>query len=55
MFISLDQVWKSYAEKSKRNWIYDAFKVHKTDEMKAVLSISSTNLILVPSGFTSKY
>ena len=34
--------------------VYDAFKAHTTDEMKAVLSINSTNLIMVPPGCTSK-
>ena len=34
--------------------VYDAFKAHTTGEMKAVLSISSTNLIMVPPGCTSK-
>ena len=34
--------------------VYDAFKARKTDEMKAVLSINSTNLIMVPPGCTSK-
>ena len=34
--------------------LYDAFKAHKTDEMKAVLSINSTDLIMVPPGCTSK-
>ena len=32
----------------------DAFKAHTTDETKAVLSISSTNLIMVSPGCTSK-
>ena len=61
MFISFDQVWKSYAEKKQKEldfnrslMLYDAFKAHKTDEMKAVLSINSTNLIMVPPGCTSK-
>ena len=34
--------------------VYDAFKAHTTEEMKAVLSINSTNLIMVLSGCTSK-
>ena len=34
--------------------VYDAFKTHTTDEMKAVLSVNSTNLIMVPTGCTSK-
>ena len=34
--------------------VYDAFKAHTTDEMKAVLSINSTNLIMVPPGYTLK-
>ena len=34
--------------------VYDAFKAHTTEEMKAVLSINSTNLIMLPSGCTSK-
>ena len=61
MFISFDQVWKSYAEKKQKEldfnrslMVYDAFKAHKTDEMKAVLSINSTDLIMVPPGCTSK-
>ena len=61
MFIWFDQVWKSYAEKKQKEldfnrslMVYDAFKAHKTDEMKAVLSINSTNLIMVPPGCTSK-
>ena len=33
--------------------VYDAFKAHTTDEMKAVLSINSTNLMVLP-GCTSK-
>ena len=33
---------------------YDAFRAHTTDEMKAVLPISSTNLIMVLPGCTSK-
>ena len=61
MFIWFDQVWKSYAEKKQKEldfnrslMVYDAFKAHKTDEMKAVLSINSTDLIMVPPGCTSK-
>ena len=34
--------------------VYDAFKAHTTDEMKAALSINSTNIIMVPPGCTSK-
>ena len=34
--------------------VYDVFKAHKTDEMKAILSINSTNLIMMPPGCTSK-
>ena len=33
--------------------VYDAFKAHTTDEMKSVLSINSTNLMVLP-GCTSK-
>ena len=40
---------------NKSLMVYDAFKAHTTDEMKAVLSINSTNLIMVPPGCTSKY
>ena len=61
MFIWFDQVWKSYAEKKQKEldfnrslMVYDAFKAHTTDEIKAVLSINSTNLIMVPPGCTSK-
>ena len=61
MFIWFDQVWKSYAEKKQKEldfnrslMVYDAFKAHTTDEMKAVLSINSTDLIMVPPGCTSK-
>ena len=36
------------------NGIYDTFKAHTTDEMKAVLPINRTNLIMVPPGCTSK-
>ena len=32
--------------------VYDAFKAHTTDEMKVVLSINSTNPILVLPGCT---
>ena len=61
MFIWLDQVWKSYAEKKKKNefdfnrslMVYDAFKAHTTDKMKALLSTRSTNFIVVPPGCTS--
>ena len=59
MFIWFDQVWKSYAEKKQKElhfnrslMVYDAFKAHTTDEMKAALSINSTNLIMVPPGCT---
>ena len=34
--------------------LYDAFKAHTTDEMRAVLSINSTNITMVPPGCTSK-
>ena len=34
--------------------VYDAFKAHATDEMKAVLTINSANLIMVPPGCTWK-
>ena len=61
MFIWFDQVWKSYAEKKQKEldfnrslMVYDAFKVHTTDEIKAVLSINSANLVTVPPGCTSK-
>ena len=56
MFIWFDQVWKSYAEKKQKEldfnrslMVYDAFKAHATDEMKAVLSINSSNLIMCTS------
>ena len=51
MFIWFDQVWTSYAEKKQKEldftrslMVYDAFKACTIDEMKAVLSINSTNL-----------
>ena len=34
--------------------VYDAFKAHTIDEMKAVLSTNSTNLIMMHPGCTSK-
>ena len=34
--------------------VYDAFKAHTIDEMKAVLSTNSTNLIMVHPGCTLK-
>ena len=34
--------------------VYDAFKAHTTDKMKAVLSVNCTNLIMVPPGCTSR-
>ena len=34
--------------------VYDAFKAHTTDEMKAAVSINSTNLIMVPPCCTLK-
>ena len=50
MFIWFDQVWKSYEGKKQKEldfnrslMVYDAFKAQSTDEMKAVLSINSTN------------
>ena len=56
MFIWFDQVWKSYAEKKQKEldfnrslMVYDAFKAHATDEMKAVLSINSSNLTMCTS------
>ena len=59
IFIWFDQAWKSYAEKKQKEldfnrslMVYDAFKAHTTDEMKAALSINSTNLIMVPPGCT---
>ena len=54
MFIWFYQVSKSYAEFNGLLMIYDAFKAHTTDEMKTVLSINSTNLIMVPPGCISK-
>ena len=61
MFIWFDQVWKSYAEKNQKEldfnrslMVYDAFKAHTTDKMKAVLSNNRTNLAMVPPGCTSK-
>ena len=61
MFIWFDQVWKSYAEKKQNELdfnrsllVYDALKEQTFDEMKVVLSISSTNLITVIPGCTSK-
>ena len=61
IFIWFDQVWKSYVEKKQKEFdfnrplmVYDAFKAHTTDEMKAVLSVNSTNLIMVPPGCYSK-
>ena len=35
--------------------VYDVFKACTTDEIKAVLSINSTNLIMASPGCTSKY
>ena len=59
MFIWFDQAWESYAEKKQKEFdfkrslmVYDAFKAHTTDEMKAVLSINSTNLIILLPGCT---
>ena len=59
MFIWFDQVWKSYAEKKQKEldfnrslMVYDAFKAHTTDDLKAILSINSTNLIMVTLGCT---
>ena len=34
--------------------VYDAFKAHTIDEMKAVLSTNSTNLIMMHPGCNSK-
>ena len=34
--------------------VHDAFKAHTTDEMKTLLSINSTNLIMVSPGCTSR-
>ena len=34
--------------------VYDAFKAHTSDEKKAVLSVNSTNLIMVPPSWTSE-
>ena len=62
MFIWFDQVWKSYADKKQKEsdftrslMVYDVFKACTTDEIKAVLSINSTNLIMASPGCTSKY
>ena len=62
MFIWFDQVWKSYAEKKQKEldfnrslMVYDAFKAHTTDDLKAILSINSTNLIMVTLGCTQNY
>ena len=56
VFIWFDQVWKTYAEKKQKEldfkrslMVYDAFKAHATDEMKAVLSINSSNLTMCTS------
>ena len=63
IFIWFDQVWKPYAEKKQkeldfkldRKWYMMPSKhTQLTAEMKAVLSINSTNLIMVPPGCTSK-
>ena len=61
MFIWFDQVWKSYAGKNQKEMhfnrllmVYNSFKAHTTDKMKAVLWINSTNLIMVPPVCTSK-
>ena len=61
MFIWFDQVYKSYAEKNQKEldfnrslMVYDNFKAHTTDEMKAVLSITSSNLIMVSPGCNLK-
>ena len=61
MFIWFDQVWKSYAEKKQKEldfnrslMVYDTFNAHTTDEMKAVLSITSSNLIMVSPGCNLK-
>ena len=44
MFIWFDQVWKSYAGKNQKElhfnrllMVYNSFKAHTTDKMKAVL------------------
>ena len=62
MFIWFNQVWKSHGEIkqnelnfNRSSMVYDAFKTHTTDEMKLVLSINGTNLIVVPPGSTSKF
>ena len=59
IFIWFDQAWKSYAEKKQKEldfnrslMVYDAFKAHTTDDLKAILSINSTNLIMVTLGCT---
>ena len=59
MLTWFEKVWQTYAREKQdfeRSFmVYDAFKAHKTDNLKALLAMNNTNLVLVPAGCTSNY
>ena len=52
MFTWFEKVWQTYAREKQgfeRSFmVYDAFKTHKTDNVKVFLAMNNTNLVLVP-------
>ena len=46
---SMKVIWRKKTKGIGLLMVYDAFKAHTTDEMKAVLSINNTNLNMVLS------
>ena len=61
MFTQFEKVWKTYAKEKQKElrfdrpfMVYDAFKAHKTDNVKVLLAKNNTNLALVAASCTSK-
>ena len=60
-FTCFEKAWQTHAREKQKELgfersfiVYDAFKAHKTDNVKVLLAKNSTNLVLVPGGCTSK-
>ena len=53
--------WQTYGREKQKElgfersfMVYDAFKSHKTDNVKVLLAMNNTNLVIVPSGCLSQ-
>ena len=56
MFTWFEKIWQTYAREKQKElvfersfMVYDAFKAHKTDNVKVLLATNNTNLVLAPA------